>query len=73
MTRLVRLEPYAAFMPSRARHKSLRCGLSCAGYRGAVTKNCGNEFVKGIEALLRHQMFFYADDGSAAMARESNP
>jgi hypothetical protein len=29
--------------------------------------------VKGIEALLRHQMFFYGDDGFATMARESNP
>ena len=40
---------------------------------GAVPKNCGNEVVKGIEALLRHQMFFYGDDGFAIMARESNP
>ena len=43
-----------------------------AGYRGAVTKSCGNEVVKGIQALLRHEMFFYADDGSAITTRESN-
>jgi DNA-binding NarL/FixJ family response regulator len=43
-----------------------------AGYRGAVTKNCGNEVVKGIQALLRHEMFFYADHGSAITTRESN-
>jgi hypothetical protein len=63
----MRLEPYAASMPSRARHKGLRCGLSCAGYRGAVPKNSGNEVVRGIEALLRHEMYFYAE------AQESNP
>lgn len=42
-----------------------------AGCRGAVTKNSGNEVVKGIEALLRHEMFFYADDGSGP-AQELN-
>jgi DNA-binding NarL/FixJ family response regulator len=42
-----------------------------AGYRGAVTKSSGNEVLKGIEALLRHESFFYADDGSAP-ATESN-
>jgi DNA-binding NarL/FixJ family response regulator len=35
-----------------------------AGYRGAVTKSGGDEVLKGIEALLRHDMFFYSDDGS---------
>src|SRR3984893_16772534 len=35
-----------------------------AGYSGAVTKSSGTEVLKGIEALLRHDMFFYADDGS---------
>src|ERR1700730_10783674 len=43
-----------------------------AGYRGAVTKSCGSEVLKGIEALLRHETFFYADDGSAAPAQESS-
>ena len=37
-----------------------------AGYRGAVTKSGGDEVLKGIEALLRHDMFFYADDGSSS-------
>jgi DNA-binding NarL/FixJ family response regulator len=37
-----------------------------AGYRGAVTKSSGNEVLRGIEALLRHETFFYAEDGSAA-------
>ena len=32
-----------------------------AGYRGAVTKSSGNEIVKGVEALLRHDTFFYAE------------
>jgi hypothetical protein len=36
-----------------------------AGYRGAVTKNSGTEVLRGIEALLRQEPFFYADDGSA--------
>jgi len=36
-----------------------------AGYRGAVTKSSGNEVLRGVEALLRHETFFYADDGSA--------
>jgi CheY-like chemotaxis protein len=35
-----------------------------AGYRGAVTKSGGDEVLKGIEASLRHEMFFYSDDGS---------
>jgi DNA-binding NarL/FixJ family response regulator len=39
-----------------------------AGYRGAVTKNGGDEVLRGIEALLRHDMFFYADDGSSGPA-----
>jgi DNA-binding NarL/FixJ family response regulator len=37
-----------------------------AGYRGAVTKSSGNEVLKGIEALLRNETFFCADDGSAS-------
>jgi DNA-binding NarL/FixJ family response regulator len=36
-----------------------------AGYMGAVTKSSGNEVLRGIEALLRHETFFYSDDGSA--------
>jgi DNA-binding NarL/FixJ family response regulator len=44
-----------------------------AGYRGAVTKSDGNEVLRGIEALLRHEMFFYSDDGSIATAQESFP
>jgi len=39
-----------------------------AGYRGAVTKSGGDEVLKGIEALLRHEMFFYSDDGSSSPA-----
>jgi DNA-binding NarL/FixJ family response regulator len=39
-----------------------------AGYRGAVTKSGGDEVLKGIEALLRHDMFFYSDDGSSSSA-----
>jgi len=34
-----------------------------AGYRGAVTKNSGNEVLKGVEALLRKETFFRTDDG----------
>ena len=41
-----------------------------AGYRGAVTKSGGDEVLKGIEALLRHEMFFYSDDGSLGPANE---
>jgi DNA-binding NarL/FixJ family response regulator len=41
-----------------------------AGYRGAVTKNCGNEVLKGVDALLRHEMFFYSDDGSPSKAQD---
>ena len=36
-----------------------------AGYRGAVTKSGGDEVLKGIEALLRHDLFFYSDHGSS--------
>jgi len=37
------------------------------GYRGAVTKSGGDEVLMGIEALLRHDMFFYySDDGSSS-------
>jgi len=41
-----------------------------AGYRGAVTKSSGNEVLKGVEALLRHESFFYADDGSSTSQGE---
>lgn len=34
-----------------------------AGCRGAVTKSSGNEVVRGIEALLRHETFFCDNDG----------
>ena len=40
-----------------------------AGYRGAVTKNSGTEVLRGIEALLRQEPYFYADDGSALSAK----
>jgi DNA-binding NarL/FixJ family response regulator len=36
-----------------------------AGYRGAVTKSSGNEVLRGIEAILRRETFFYAEDGVA--------
>jgi DNA-binding NarL/FixJ family response regulator len=39
-----------------------------AGYRGAVTKSGGDEVLKGIEALLRHDMFFYSDAGPSSSA-----
>ena len=39
-----------------------------AGYRGAVTKSGGDEVLKGIEALLRHDRVFYSDDGSSSWA-----
>jgi DNA-binding NarL/FixJ family response regulator len=39
-----------------------------AGYRGAVTKSCGTEVIRGIEALLKQETFFYAEDGSVASA-----
>jgi DNA-binding NarL/FixJ family response regulator len=32
-----------------------------AGYRGAVTKSSGNEVLRGVEALLRHETFFSSD------------
>jgi hypothetical protein len=31
-----------------------------------VTKSGGDEVLRGVEALLRHDMFFYADDGSSS-------
>jgi len=37
-----------------------------AGYRGVVTKGAGDEVVRGVEPLPRHDMFFYADDGSSS-------
>ena len=45
--------------------KQLASEARNAGYRGAVTKSGGDEVLKGIEALLRHDMFFYSDDGSS--------
>ena len=39
-----------------------------AGYRGAVTKNSGNEVLRGVEALLRKETFFWVDDGSSVSA-----
>ncbi len=39
-----------------------------AGYRGAVTKNSGNEVLRGVEALLRKETFFCTDDGSSISA-----
>ena len=43
-----------------------------AGYRGAVTKSSGTEVLKGIEALLRHEVFFYSDDGSPSLAQDQS-
>jgi hypothetical protein len=40
-----------------------------AGYRSAVTKSGGDEVLKGIEALLRHDMFFYATTDLPARLR----
>jgi DNA-binding NarL/FixJ family response regulator len=42
-----------------------------AGYRGAVTKNSGNEIVRGIKALLQHNTFFYAEDEIAGLHGQS--
>jgi NarL family two-component system response regulator YdfI len=36
------------------------------GFSGAVTKSSGAEVVKGIEALIRYETFFCADDQSAS-------
>jgi two-component system, NarL family, nitrate/nitrite response regulator NarL len=44
--------------------KELASEARNAGYRGAVTKSGGDEVLKGIEALLRHDKFFYSEDGS---------
>jgi len=41
-----------------------------AGYSGAVTKSSGTEVLKGIEALLRHETFFEADEASGATTQE---
>ena len=48
--------------------KQLAWQARSASYRGGVTKSGGDEVLKGIEALLRHDMFFYADDGSSGPA-----
>ena len=40
------------------------------GFRGAVTKSSGAEVLKGIKALVKHETFFYADDGSAITPAE---
>jgi DNA-binding NarL/FixJ family response regulator len=40
------------------------------GFRGAVTKSSGTEVLKGIAALVKHETFFYADDGSTATPPE---
>ena len=50
--------------------KQLAAEARNAGYRGAVTKNSGNEVLEGIDALLRHEMFFYSDDGSPSPAQD---
>jgi len=36
------------------------------GFSGAVTKSNGAEVVKGIEALIRYETFFYGDDESTS-------
>jgi DNA-binding NarL/FixJ family response regulator len=41
-----------------------------AGFRGAVTKSSGTEVLKGIEVLVRHETFFYADDTSATQPHD---
>jgi len=40
------------------------------GFWGAVTKSSGAEVLKGIEALVKHETFFYSDDGSAITPAE---
>jgi DNA-binding NarL/FixJ family response regulator len=35
-----------------------------AGFKGVVTKSSGSEVLRGIEALLREETFFYVEDGS---------
>jgi DNA-binding NarL/FixJ family response regulator len=52
--------------------KQLAAEARNAGYRGAVTKSSGNEVLKGIEALLCHEMFFYSDDGFSSPAWDSS-
>jgi DNA-binding NarL/FixJ family response regulator len=49
--------------------KQLEWEARNAGYRGIVTKSGGDEVLKGIEALLRHEMFFYTDDESFGLAQ----
>ena len=44
-----------------------------AGFRGAVTKSTGIEVLKGIEALIRHEMFFYGDNGSSISPSAGEP
>ncbi len=34
-------------------------GIREAGFKGAVTKESGSEVVKGVEALLKNEIFFY--------------
>jgi len=41
-----------------------------AGYRGAVTKSSGNEIVRGVQALLQHNTFFYAEDEISGIRSE---
>jgi len=48
--------------------KQLAWQARSAGYRGGVTKSGGDEVLKEIEALLRHDMVFYGDDGSSGPA-----
>src|SRR6267154_3825746 len=48
--------------------KQLAWQACSAGYRGGVTKSGGDEVLKEIEALLRHDMVFYGDDGSSGPA-----
>jgi len=43
------------------------------GFRGVVTKSSGTEVLKGIAALVKHETFFYADDGTASPPEEFSP
>jgi DNA-binding NarL/FixJ family response regulator len=36
------------------------------GFRGAVSKHCGVEVIKGIEALLRNETYFASDGPTRA-------
>jgi DNA-binding NarL/FixJ family response regulator len=47
--------------------KALVYEARSAGFRGAVSKSTGSEVVKGIEALLRKEAFFWVRDTVSAL------